>query len=452
MTTPVTVAAPAPRTAAGRSGGGATDNAAPFASALDGALADSPVRDATCSGGGNRTGGDTAAEDDGGTTEDVVAAPAATVAGVPATLWALSLAGSPMTPGTAPGTDTGTVTGAAAVPGLDALGATAPTAPGVAALPGAAPAVPVGATGAAADLAAPGAPLPAAAAAASGTGRPAGQPPGPVTGQAAPAASDLSVVLAADGWFAGTAAPVAVPPGEAPDAGAPGHAALAGAVPAAPPAPADGGGTPGDGRPDREPGAARSTASPAADGESVLPPVLPGPGPAAGPIAPVATVAAADAAATPAAPQPVSGQVARQVAVLSSAGDGAHTMTLVLNPENLGPVEVQLTVAQGSLDLHLRGAHDLGRAALIDALPELRRDLEAAGLSPSRVEVDADTGGSWLARHTAEQQAQQGSGDRGARQYPTGERSRSGGLPADSGDGPTRLSTRSTSSGVDVRV
>ncbi|HYH24996.1 MAG TPA: flagellar hook-length control protein FliK, partial [Blastococcus sp.] len=161
---------------------------------------------------------------------------------------------------------------------------------------------------------------------------------------------------------------------------------------------------------------------------------------------------AADPTTGPAAAQPVSGQVARQVAVLSSAGDGSHTMTLVLNPENLGPVEVQLTVARGSLDLHLRGAHDLGRAALIDALPELRRDLEAAGLSPSRVEVDADTGGSWLARHTAEQQAQQGSGDRGARQHPTGERSRSGGLPADSGDGPTRLSTRSTSSGVDVRV
>ena len=69
-------------------------------------------------------------------------------------------------------------------------------------------------------------------------------------------------------------------------------------------------------------------------------------------------------------------------------------MTLVLTPENLGPVEVSVTLTKGTVDLTLRGAHDMGRAALLDGLPDLRRDLESAGLTCSRLEVDRDTGGS----------------------------------------------------------
>ena len=80
-------------------------------------------------------------------------------------------------------------------------------------------------------------------------------------------------------------------------------------------------------------------------------------------------------------------------------------MTLVLTPENLGPVEVSVTLSKGTVDLTLRGAHEQGRAALLDGLPDLRRDLETAGLTCSRLEVDRDTGGSWLARHSAQQQA-----------------------------------------------
>ena len=98
-------------------------------------------------------------------------------------------------------------------------------------------------------------------------------------------------------------------------------------------------------------------------------------------------------------------------------------MTLVLTPDTLGPVEVQVTLQKGTVDLTLRGAHEHGRAALLDALPDLRRDLEAAGLTTSRLEVDRDSGGAWLDRHSAQQQAQQqamaqqqGFGDRGGQQ------------------------------------
>jgi len=127
-------------------------------------------------------------------------------------------------------------------------------------------------------------------------------------------------------------------------------------------------------------------------------------------------------------------------------------MTLVLTPETLGEVQVQVTLTKGSIELALRGAHEHGRAALLDALPELRRELEAAGLNPSRVEVARDTGGSWLDRQPAQQQAQQGFGERG--QHDRGDaRSRPWGGPADIGrSGPSLNPNRATSSGVDLLV
>ena len=131
-------------------------------------------------------------------------------------------------------------------------------------------------------------------------------------------------------------------------------------------------------------------------------------------------------------------------------------MTLVLNPENLGPVEVSVTLSKGTVDLTLRGAHELGRAALLDGLPDLRRDLEAAGLSPARLEVDRDTGGSWLGRHAQQQVAEQGFGQQPGRrggQDAGDSRSRPWGVPADTAvSGPTPPRHRSASSGVDLRV
>jgi flagellar hook-length control protein FliK len=164
----------------------------------------------------------------------------------------------------------------------------------------------------------------------------------------------------------------------------------------------------------------------------------------------VAAPADVDAATGTAASQPVAAQVARHVAVLRGGPDGAHTMTLVLTPESLGPVEVQVTISQNTVDLTLRGAHEQGRAALLDALPDLRRDLETAGLSCSRLEVDREAGGSWLERHAAQQQTP---GDRGGQQTPGDSRSRPWQRTADSSDDRTApTSQRSTSSGVDVRV
>ena len=168
----------------------------------------------------------------------------------------------------------------------------------------------------------------------------------------------------------------------------------------------------------------------------------------AGPAPATAAVAGVDSAPGSEPAPPVGSQVARQVAVLRGGPDGAHSMTLVLTPETLGPVEVQVTVTKGSVELALRGAHEQGRAALLDGLPDLRRDLEAAGLSCARLEVDRETGGSFLDRQPAQQQS---TGERSGQHGRSDERSRPWGRTADSGgSGTSAPQNRSTSSGVDV--
>ena len=96
------------------------------------------------------------------------------------------------------------------------------------------------------------------------------------------------------------------------------------------------------------------------------------------------------------------------VAQLASGADGTHTMTLVLRPETLGTVEVRVaTVSHGTVDLTLRHASEAGRAALLDALPDLRRDLEASGLTCSKLDVGRDSGSAWTSSQ------QQGAEQRG---------------------------------------
>ncbi|PZA18906.1 flagellar hook-length control protein FliK, partial [Modestobacter versicolor] len=168
-------------------------------------------------------------------------------------------------------------------------------------------------------------------------------------------------------------------------------------LPAAVPADASGAGADGsaDGAPLSAPAATEVPA--AADTDSVF--TLAGPAPAA----PGAPVTAA-AAAAPAGGEPaVAEQLGRQIAVLRNAPDGSQTMTVVLRPESLGEVTVAVTVTDGKLDLVLHGAQEAGRHALREALPELRRDLEAAGLSFDKLEVDTSTRDGGPGSRTAQQ-------------------------------------------------
>lgn len=304
----------------------------------------------------------------------------------------------------------------------------------------------------------------------------------------APAATALPVVVPA-APVAGaapvmTAAPTATPTGDLPpaaDTSAPPSAAGTAAPTAAPavrpadvaPAPADpasfpaaAGAAPGAGASVASPatGSGGSASSDAGDQSRQDPTGVPvdttGSAVAAPlPTVPVAAAAAAATAPPAAAPQPVATQLVQHVAVLADGPDGTRSVTVVLHPDSLGPVQVQVTLSQGSIDLTMRGAHEQGRAALMGALPDLRRDLESAGLSCSNVGVDADTGGSWTAQNGSPQQqaaqqqtAQQWTGQgRGQPEWSDG-RFRPWSRPADTGDIRPIPRSRSASPGVDVRV
>jgi flagellar hook-length control protein FliK len=478
MSAPVTPAAPSVRPASSpRSDGGGAESAAPFASALDGALSEgrAPVGDGSANADPQGTPDETPAE---GTVTGEATATGPASAGVPAAIWALAMAGGASTDGEAPPADGDTAfpRGVAVAAGVGHVPGEAPglavaeaRAKGVAAGLRAAdaastPSVP----GPNPSLPAPGLPAGAAGVAATATGT-AG------AGAAQPAVATVPADLQAQlqaALDAATVSPVGTAATGTPATGAAATAAdAAGALALATAVASGAGGATADGTP-----VPSATASPvpatgsgaggspsasgggtdqdagqsgAASGDGLT--EVTGAGSGTTPVAtPTAPAAKSDAATGAGAALPVGAQVARQVAVLRGAPDGAHTMTLVLTPETLGPVSVQVTVSQGTVDLTLRGAHEHGRAALLDALPDLRRDLETAGLSCSRLEVDRETGGSWSAQQFDRQQA---FGDRPGQQDGSDHRSRPWLRSADTGEGqPARTTSRSTSSGVDVRV
>jgi flagellar hook-length control protein FliK len=107
------------------------------------------------------------------------------------------------------------------------------------------------------------------------------------------------------------------------------------------------------------------------------------------PLAPQAAAAVAVPAGTPtvAVPVPVpqnfSAQLVRPVFTLASAGVGEHTMTVAVNPENLGPVTVQAHISPAGIRMELFAASADGRDVLRQILPDLKRDLAGAGLNAS---------------------------------------------------------------------
>jgi flagellar hook-length control protein FliK len=83
-----------------------------------------------------------------------------------------------------------------------------------------------------------------------------------------------------------------------------------------------------------------------------------------------------------------------EVTRLVAGGNGTHRVRLQLAPEALGEVRVVLTVRNGEVHVRLAGGEDAQRA-LREGAPELRRLLELAGASDSRIVVrDLNAGSS----------------------------------------------------------
>lgn len=194
--------------------------------------------------------------------------------------------------------------------------------------------------------------------------------------------------------------------------------------------------------------------SPSARLRTTTRPVDPVPGlgaPSTGPQVAPAPVAAPQSIPMPSptapAAAPLADQLGRQFAVLRGAPDGSHSMTVQVTPEHLGPVSVHVKIENGTLDLFLHGAHEHGQAALTQAVPDLRRYLETAGLSCNRVEVSTDTDqSSWFSAQpdAGGYQEEHSSPDRRARSWMSS---------GDNNDShPVVVADQSTPSGVDVRM
>jgi flagellar hook-length control protein FliK len=96
--------------------------------------------------------------------------------------------------------------------------------------------------------------------------------------------------------------------------------------------------------------------------------------------------------------------LATQVLVLSN--DKVQAATLRLTPEHLGPVEVRIDLRDAQVNVNFTAAHAETRAALEQAMPQLRAVLEGAGLT--------------LGQATVQQQARRESQNSGATARPAG--------------------------------
>ncbi len=70
---------------------------------------------------------------------------------------------------------------------------------------------------------------------------------------------------------------------------------------------------------------------------------------------------------------------------------GQHEGSLTLTPENLGPVEVRISVSQNTANVWFGAQHADARAALTEALPRLREMFGAAGMTLGHAGVSQQT-------------------------------------------------------------
>lgn len=100
------------------------------------------------------------------------------------------------------------------------------------------------------------------------------------------------------------------------------------------------------------------------------------------------TAAASQGSPVPQAPElPPAAQIALKLAPLRVGPDGAHQLTIHLNPEELGPVSVVARVRGDELSIQLTGSTQAGREALTEALPQLERELRDGGFNTLAVTV-----------------------------------------------------------------
>lgn len=184
-----------------------------------------------------------------------------------------------------------------------------------------------------------------------------------------------------------------------------------GEIPAAAPAPRPGqpgGSVPTTGSPLVQQAPVAAVAGPTADGEPgrdasargrTVPDPVPSaaqPDPSTGPVAwPLLPQHPGGGTSTaPAAVPSPTAQLLPVLLPLQRGPDGIRQVTVHLQPEDLGPVQVTVQVRDGSVHVHLLSESAESRAVLRDALPALRDAVQQCGVSPGTFDVGTHLGGS----------------------------------------------------------
>jgi flagellar hook-length control protein FliK len=109
--------------------------------------------------------------------------------------------------------------------------------------------------------------------------------------------------------------------------------------------------------------------------------------------APPATVAASTSALPTMQADLARAQVSHAIAQLAQRGNGDHTMTIRLDPEDLGQVEVTIRHSRAGVDVSLAVARPDVAASLAASVVDLQRQLEQSGVESTGVDVrDLGTG------------------------------------------------------------
>jgi flagellar hook-length control protein FliK len=96
----------------------------------------------------------------------------------------------------------------------------------------------------------------------------------------------------------------------------------------------------------------------------------------------------------PAVELPLARQVSGPVLALRAGGDGSHQLIVALHPAELGPVNVHVRIVGDLMTIQLASTSETAHDALRDALPQLRSELQSAGLSSASLSLDLTSGDS----------------------------------------------------------
>jgi flagellar hook-length control protein FliK len=99
---------------------------------------------------------------------------------------------------------------------------------------------------------------------------------------------------------------------------------------------------------------------------------------------------------------PLARQVAGPVLALRAGGDGSHQLIVALHPAELGPVNLNIRIAGDLMTIQLASNSEIAHDTLRDALPQLRSELQAAGLSSVALSLDLTSDSSADPRQAAE--------------------------------------------------